>query len=187
MAEHSKKVRTKIAWGITGAGHFLSSCIQNLLALNGEEVDVFLSQAAGEILPSYGLWEKLKDSSCRIFLDESPSSRSVTRLYSGEYKLVVIAPVTSNSIAKMVCGIADNLVTNLFAHAGKCRIPVVLLPCDSKPKINSLTPQGDRVLVYAREVDLENSNRLANWPGVRVVDDSDGLKSYLDTFLSEHP
>ena len=185
MAEHGKKIQSKIAWGITGAGHFLSSCIENLLALN--EVDVFLSQAAREILPSYGLWEKLKESSHRIFLDESASSRSVTRLYSGEYKLVVIAPVTSNSIAKMACGISDNLITNLFAHAGKCQIPVVLLPCDSKPEINSLTPQGVQVLVHAREVDLENLNRLANWPGVSVVDDIDGLKSYLDTFLSEQP
>jgi len=182
MAECGKKIPAKIAWGITGAGHFLSSCIKNLLALN--EVDVFLSQAAREILPSYGLWEKLSKSTHRILLDESASSRSVTRLYSGEYKLVVIAPVTSNSIAKMVCGISDNLVTNLFAHAGKCQIPVVLLPCDSKPEINSLTPQGVQVLVHAREVDLENLNRLANWPGVSVADDSDGLKSYLDTFLS---
>ncbi|MDR3584289.1 MAG: flavoprotein [Desulfosporosinus sp.] len=185
MAERGKKIQSRIAWGITGAGHFLSSSIENLLALN--EVDVFLSQAAKEILPSYGLWETLKGSSHRIFLDESASSRSITKLYSGEYKLVVIAPVTSNSIAKMICGIADNLITNLFAHAGKCQIPVVLLPCDSQPEINSLTPQGVQVLVHAREVDLENLSRLANWPGVSVVDDIDGLKSYLDTFLAEQP
>ena len=182
MAEYGRIIRAKIAWGITGAGHFLSSCIGNLLALN--EVDVFLSQAAREILPGYGLWETLNESSHRIIIDESASARSVTRLYSGEYQLVVIAPVTSNSIAKMVCGISDNLITNLFAHAGKCQIPVVLLPCDSKTEINSLTPQGVQVLVHAREVDLENLNRLANWSGVSVVKDIDGLKSYLNTFLA---
>jgi len=41
------------------------------------------------------------------------------------------------------------------------------------------------VLVHARDVDLENINRLANWAGVSVVDDIDGLKSYLSTFLAE--
>jgi flavoprotein len=178
MVDHSKKTHSKIAWGITGAGHFLSSCIENLISLS--DVDVFLSRAAMEILPSYGLWELLNKSSHQIFFDESASSRPVTRLYSGDYKLVVIAPVTSNSIAKMACGIADNLITNLFAHAGKCQIPLVLLPCDSKPEIKSLTPQGDQVLVHTRKVDLENINRLANWPGVSVVDDIDGLKKYIN-------
>ena len=181
MTEMGKRIQSRIAWGITGAGHFLSSCLDILLALN--QADVFLSKAAREVLPDYGLFDKLKQSQHGIFLDTSSGSRPVTKLYTGEYKLVVIAPVTSNSIAKMANGIADNLITNLFAHAGKCQIPTILLPCDFQPEINSLTPRGNQVLVHARKIDLENINRLASWPGVTLAADPEQLKSYLHTFL----
>jgi flavoprotein len=181
MTEQGKRIESRIAWGITGAGHFLSSCLDILLDLN--QADVFLSKAAREVIPGYGLFEKLKQSQHRIFLDTSAGSRPITKLYTGEYKLVVIAPVTSNSIAKMASGIADNLVTNLFAHAGKCQIPVILLPCDSKPEINSLTPRGDQVLVHVRKIDLENINRLASWPCVTLTTDPEQLKSHMHNFL----
>ena len=182
MTEQGKRIESRIAWGITGAGHFLSSCLDILLALN--QVDVFLSKAAREVLLGYGLYEQLNKSQHHIFLDTSAGSRSVTKLYTGEYKLVVIAPVTSNSIAKMASGVADNLITNLFAHAGKCQIPAILLPCDSEPEINSLTPRGDQVLVHVRKIDLENINRLASWPGVTLTTDLEELKSHLHIFLA---
>lgn len=185
MTEQEKTSRSSIAWGITGAGHFLSECLDILVALN--RADVFLSKAAREVLPSYDLFAKLRQSPHRIFLDTSAGSRPVAKLYTGEYKLVVIAPVTSNSIAKMVNGIADNLVTNLFAHAGKCQIPTILLPCDFQPEINSLTPQGDQVLVHVRKIDLENINRLACWPGVILAADPEQLKSHLHTQLASQP
>ncbi|OLN28342.1 flavoprotein [Desulfosporosinus metallidurans] len=181
MTEQGKRIQSRIAWGITGAGHFLPSCLDVLLALN--QADIFLSKAAREVLLSYDLYEKLQKFQHRIYMDTSAGSPPVTKLYLGEYKLVVIAPVTSNSIAKMVSGISDNLITNLFAHAGKCQIPVILLPCDSKPEINSLTPRGDQVLVHVRKIDLENINRLASWPGVTLATDPEQLKSHLHTFL----
>lgn len=181
MTEQGKRIESRIAWGITGAGHFLPSCLDILLALN--QVDVFLSKAARDVLLDYNLFEKLEQSQHRIFLDTSASSRPITKLYTGEYKVVVIAPVTSNSIAKMASGIADNLITNLFAHAGKCQIPAILLPCDSKPEINSLTPEGKQVSVHVRKIDLENINRLASGHGVTLTKDAEQLKSVLYDFL----
>ncbi|MDA8229043.1 MAG: hypothetical protein M0T74_15345 [Desulfitobacterium hafniense] len=152
MTEQEKTSRSSIAWGITGAGHFLSECLDILVALN--RADVFLSKAAREVLPSYDLFAKLRQSPHRIFLDTSAGSRPVAKLYTGEYKLVVIAPVTSNSI---------------------------------QPEINSLTPQGDQVLVHVRKIDLENINRLACWPGVILAADPEQLKSHLHTQLASQP
>lgn len=183
MKVQGSKTQSRIAWGITGAGHFLSSCLDILLGLN--QTDVFLSKAAREVLASYGLFEKLKGSQHRIFFDTSAGSRPVTKLYTGEYKLVVIAPVTSNSIAKMANGIADNLITNLFAHAGKCQIPTILLPCDFKSEIKSVTPHGTQVMVHVRKIDLENIKRLAEWNGVILVSDTEQLKDQLATFLAQ--
>jgi len=171
------ELQPKIAWGITGAGHFLSSCLEIVLSL--KNVDIFLSKAAKEVLLYYGWYERLTTCGHSLILDASASCLPVTRLYTGKYDLVVIAPVTSNSIAKMACGIADNLITNLFAHAGKCLIPTVLLPCDSAGEMKSLTPQGEQVSVYGREIDRENIKRLASWEKVELVNNPKQLESYL--------
>ena len=39
----------RIAWAITGAGHFLEECIETIL--NHDRVDIFLSRAAEEESP----------------------------------------------------------------------------------------------------------------------------------------
>lgn len=171
----------KIAWGITGAGHFLSSSVELLTTLPMAEI--FLSRAAREVLGSYKLFNTLKEKGQTIYFDNHFSAFPVTRLYTGRYKLVVISPVTGNSLAKMSLGIADNLVTNLFAHAGKCRLPVFLLPCDGLADLDSPTPGGKEVRVYLREIDRENIRQMAKWPGVYIASDPTQLAYYIEEFL----
>ena len=167
MLEHFKEKRNRIAWGITGAGYFLQECVD--IIKKQCDIDIFLSRAAQEVLASYQLLEVLDTPGHRVFRDSSASAYAVTKLYKEYYSAVVIAPVTSNSIAKMAMGISDTLVTNLFAHAGKCRVPLFVLPCDWETEVTSSTPKGDFVQVYPRSIDLENIERLASWPGVTVV------------------
>ena len=176
-------IQPKIAWGITGAGHFLSSSIELMLSL--KKVEIFLSKAAKEVLMYYGWYNQITASGHPLILDTSASSLSVTRLYTGKYDLVVLAPVTSNSIAKMAHGIADNLITNLFAHAGKCRIPTIILPCDSTAEMKSITPQGEQVSVYVRDIDRENIVCLASWDGVTLVNTPEQLKRYMKKVYPE--
>lgn len=173
-------VQPKMAWGITGSGHFLPACMNVLLGM--QNVDVFVSKAAKEVLIYYGWYDRLKASGHAMIPDTSASCLPVTGLYTGKYNRVVIAPVTSNSMAKMAHGIADNLITNLFAHAGKCRIPTILLPCDSDGQMESVTPQGGKVAVHVREIDRENNERLASWHNVMLAGNPEQLSGYLKEF-----
>lgn len=168
----------KIAWGITGAGHFLPESVDLLQKLNN--VDLFLSKAAEEVLKSYRLNERLEGLT--VFYDRAASSPPVTRLYTGKYKAVVVAPATSNSVAKFVLGISDNIVTNLFAHAGKTNVPAIVLPCDVEGDLDSQAP-GGMVKVYPRDIDLDNIRRLAEFAGVTVVADIRELEKCLNTYL----
>ncbi|WP_347489829.1 flavoprotein [Desulfoscipio sp. XC116] len=178
-----QNLHPKVAWGITGAGHYLSDCIELLTGL--KSADIFLSDAGKEVLNYYGWYERLISSGHSLIRKTGASCLPVTRLYTGKYDLVIIAPVTSNTIAKMACGIADNLITNLFAHAGKCRIPTILLPCDSMAEMKSLTPQGKQVLIHTREIDRENIVRLSNWRMVTLVDDPQQLKNLITRYDAE--
>lgn len=168
---------TKIAWGITGAGHYLAASLELLLSL--KHVDIFLSKAGNEVLRYYGWYDRIASCGHTLIHDTGASALPVTRLYTGQYHQVVIAPVTSNSIAKMAHGIADNLITNLFAHAGKCRIPSIILPCDSAPEMKSVTPQGEDVSVYVREIDRVNIVLLAGWDHVTLVHHPNELRKCL--------
>jgi dihydromethanopterin reductase (acceptor) len=74
-------------------------------------------------------------------------------------------------------------VTNLFAQAGKSRVPVIVYPTDLAPEMDSLGPHGERLKVYPRTIDLENTRRLQELVGVHVVADCKELARCLATFL----
>jgi len=91
-----------------------------------------------------------------------------------------VAPATSNSVAKFVYGVADSLISNLFAQAGKAQVPIIVLPTDVAPDIDSPAPKGGLVKVYPRPVDLENVARLCVFPGVTVVRSVAELRAALE-------
>jgi dihydromethanopterin reductase (acceptor) len=156
-----------IAWAITGAGHALEECIDLILKL--ENVDVFLSRAAEEVLGIYKLETRLNSSRVRMYRETKASSPMVGRLFGGAYRFLVIAPATSNSVAKFVHGISDTLVTNLFAQAGKSHVPIIVYPTDIAPEMDSLGPHREPLKVYPRPIDLENTARLEAFAGVTLV------------------
>ena len=170
----------RIAWAITGAGHTLEECIDALL--NYDRVDIFLSRAAEEVMTKYNLDSRIAVPKIRIYQEGKPSSPQVVRLFGGTYSVLVIAPATSNSVAKFVYGISDTLTTNLFAQAGKSRVPVVVYPTDLAPVMDSLGPGGQSFKVYPRPIDLENTAKLRSFPGVTVA----GNLQELETALAKY-
>ena len=170
----------RIAWGITGSGHYLKECLSIIDEL--DNVDVFLSAAAAEVLSMYGHEvTKLRDQ-LKVFRDTTASSVPVEFFYQGHYQTVVIVPATSNTVAKMVYGISDTLVTNIYAQAGKCRIPSIVFACDTEPALESEAPDG-LVMVYPRKIDLENVDRLKSFELTTVVSDMFALKEAIKTHI----
>ncbi len=180
-----------IAWGVTGGGHFLQECVDLVRELGEAEfggaakmaavrVDVFLSLAGEEVLRMYGLADAVHRSARAVVRDNMSSAPVVGRFAQPDrYRALVIAPATSNTVAKFVLGISDSLITNLFAQAGKNRVPTLVLPTDLAPEMDTVTPSGRTIKVYPREVDLENTARLREFPNVAVVEDLEGLRCRL--------
>jgi flavoprotein len=104
----------------------------------------------------------------RIYRDTTASAAPVGMFYHGVYHTLVVAPATSNTVAKCVLGISDTLATNVFAQAGKCRVPSIVFACDSAPEMETEAPEGT-VKVYPRRVDLENTQRLMSFESTEVV------------------
>ncbi len=171
-----------IAWGITGGEFYLREVVEYLLRAEFE-FDIFISRAGFELLSRYGMKETLFGSAGRVFTDRFASAPPIMRLFSGKYRLVVVAPATSNTVAKMVCGISDTLVTNLFAQAGKLRLPAIVLPTDHSEKQVFTTVSGRKIDIYPRRIDLENTRKLAAMEHVSVVKTMDELDAAIKSRL----
>ena len=170
------KVKTpRWGWALTGSGHFFKECLRMIGEL--DEVDLFVSRAAGEVVRMYRQELKLPKSA-RVFRDTTASAAPVGFFYYGTYHTLIVAPATSNTVAKCVFGISDTLVTNVFAQAGKCRVPAIVFACDTAPELETEAPKG-MVKVYPRDIDLENTERLKAFDRTRVVETLEQLENAL--------
>ena len=170
--------KQRMAWALTGSGHYLRECIDIINCL--EDVDLFVSKAAAEILQQYGY----KHNVGKVYQDKTASSVPVELFYQGLYHTVVIAPTSSNTVAKMVYGISDNLVTNIFAQAGKCRVPNIVFACDTEAELESEAPREHMVKVYPRHIDLENTAKLKTFEATTVVENMQQLDAAIQTRLA---
>ena len=171
--------KQRLAWAITGSGHYLRESLAILKTL--ENVDIFLSKAAAEIVKQYGFEAQLDASEHKVYQDKTASSVPVEGFYAGKYHTLVIAPATSNTVAKLAYGFSDSLVTNLYAQAGKTRVPSIIFACDTVPvtgqiAIDSVAPRDNIVQVFPRQIDLDNVQKLAAFEHTQVVDSIEMLQ-----------
>ena len=142
MIDNSKNNK-RLGWVITGSGHFFEECLDIMSKLG--EFDLFVSKAAEEVIRMYRKKKSNFPPQTRIFRDTTASSAPVGFFYKNLYHTLIIAPATSNSIAKFVAGISDNLATNIFAQAGKCKVPCIVLACDTEPEHDTKAPKYKKV------------------------------------------
>jgi dihydromethanopterin reductase (acceptor) len=169
----AKVKQPRWGWALTGSGHFFKECLDIIGEL--DEVDLFVTRAAGEVIRMY---RQALPKSIRVFRDTTASAAPVGAFYYGTYHTLVLAPATSNTVAKCVYGISDTLATNVFAQAGKCRVFSIVFACDTAPELETEAPKG-MVKVYPRPIDLENTARLKSFNDVTVVENLDELRDAL--------
>ncbi|MDD5960280.1 MAG: dihydromethanopterin reductase (acceptor) [Methanobrevibacter wolinii] len=130
----------RIGWAFTGAGHLLKESVGEFVKLaKDNSVTVFMSNASIEVLKMYGLYETVvKYTGGRykeLATDENQKySYPITgRLSLGKYDILILSPATANTVAKIVHGISDTIVTNAVAQAGKGNVPTIVVPVDITP------------------------------------------------------
>jgi len=174
----------KIAWGMTGAGHMLRESVELLgkMVDEGHSIDIFLSDAAEQVLTMYGLLKeihRLKDEhgGCigHIYFDheQRPGFPVCAKFNLGKYDCLVLSPLSANSVAKIAVGIADTLITNIFSQMIKGGGRIIAVPCDLHPgELRTEVPGGDLVTIH---IDSKNSQRALS------------LTQYPNTVICENP
>jgi flavoprotein len=165
--------RPRLAWALTGSGHFFTECLELIREVG--DCDLFVTKAAAEVIRMYRKQFDNLPKETRIIKDTTASAAPVGAFYHGDYHTLVVAPATSNTVAKCVFGISDTLATNVYAQAGKCRIPAIVFACDTAPEMETQAPSGT-VKVYPRRIDLDNVERLKSFEATVVVESYDALR-----------
>lgn len=140
------------------------------------------------MLPFYGRHLGDLRPRFRVYRDKSASGVPVGMLYEDVYHTVVVAPATSNTVAKCALGLSDSLPTNMFAQAGKLGIPGIVFACDTKPFVVTTAPRtADREFftLRPRRIELENVERLRGIEHCEVVTNPAELQQALEARLSQ--
>ena len=172
----------RFAWCLTGSGHGLDESLALARRLPG--CDLFLSAAGEEVLGIYGISLDALKADFKVLRDKTASAVPVGQLYEDSYHTVVVAPATSNTVAKCALGISDSLPTNMFAQAGKLGIPGIVFACDTEPVVVTKAPH-DWVTLRPRRIELDNVARLREIDHCEVVCSPSELEAALSRRLAQ--
>jgi archaeoflavoprotein AfpA len=187
MAEDKVKKR-KVAWGVTGAGDKIAEILKVMVDLKKQsesmvEIDVFLSKAADTVLKFYRLEDELRKSFPKVSLEMNSNSPFLAAwLQMGKYEFLLIAPATSNTVAKIANGIGDTLLTNAAIMSLKAFRPVYILPTDYRES-NVITklPNGKEMKLRVRKEEADQVRKLEAMDGVHVYSNVQKLREgFLD-------
>jgi archaeoflavoprotein AfpA len=174
LVESLNKNIKRIAWGITGSGDQMIetySILVDIKSRTNVETMVFLSKEGETVMKWYHLWDKIQNDFPNFKVDAGPNSPFIAGpLQMGYYDFLLIAPATANTVAKIVYGIADTLVTNAVSQTGKGQTPIFILPVDQKRgSVKTSAPSGRAFELNMREVDVQNSEKLAQMENITVL------------------
>ena len=147
-----------ILLGITGSiAAYKAAVLCRLLRTAGAEVRVVMTPLAKQFITPLTMATLSRNPILVEFFDPENGAWN-SHVSLGEWAdCYLIAPVTANTLAKMACGIADNLLLTTYLSA---RCPVVVAPAMDLD-------------MYAHPTTQENLRRLAGH-GVRIVEPAEG-------------
>lgn len=180
----------RIAWGITGCGDYLKESIDTMKELSKVhdlDVRVFLSKAGETVVKWYKLFNELKASFPKTYLEKSPNVPFlVGDLQLGKYDFLIITPSTSNTVAKIASGISDSLLSNAAAQAMKASVPVYIFPVDQKKgDIVTDLPGGKKLTLTMRDVDLDAVDKLRKMKGITVLGHPDEIREIVLKYIEQ--
>ena len=178
----------KLAWGITGCGDNIVESFDVMKRMGEKydiEVHVFLSKAGEQVAKYYKIHEGLKEQFDSFKVEKNSNSPFLAGwLQLGRYDVLVLCPCTSNTVAKLVAGISDTMLTNAAIMGVKAYVPCYVMPSDMKVgEITTKLPDGTPFRMRMRKEDVENVERLRKMEGFYVFEEPEGVEEIIQEQL----
>ena len=188
MVEVQIVKKRKVAWGITGAGDKIAEIVEVMKDLKKQsedtvEIQVFISKAADTMLKFYGLEDDLKKNFSKVQVELNSNSPFLPAwLQSGKYEFLLIAPASSNTVAKIANSISDTMLTNAAIMSLKAFRPVYILPTDYKESVvTTKLPNGKEMKLRVRKEEADQVRKLEKMEDVHVLESPQKMRQvFLD-------
>ncbi|MHA1195110.1 MAG: archaeoflavoprotein AfpA [Promethearchaeota archaeon] len=174
----------KIVWGITGTGYLIKETIDLMKFLQDNykvEISVILSKEGAVVVKWYKQWLYLKEIVKTVKVEKTANNPFYAGpLQVGMYDFFIVCPVSANTVAKIVHGIADTLITNCVAQAIKGGMEVYLFPSDQfLEPITTTRPDGSPLTLKIRDIEIENIRKLEKMEGIVVIKDFNKIRDII--------
>ena len=167
--------KKKVAWGITGSGDKIIETVNIMREMREKYIDeydirIYISKAGDQVLKYYGLFKELEVEFDRTWIEINANAPFLAgQIQLGHFEFMLIAPATSNTVAKISLRIGDALIPNAAIMGQKAGIPLYILPSDFEEgvAVTQLPDGRDLELTIIKE-DVEHVEKLANM-GINIL------------------
>ena len=189
MGEGEVKKR-KVAWGITGGGDKIAEFIEVMKDVQKEyadtvEIQVFLSKAADIVLKYYRLEDDLNRNFAKVRVELNSNAPFLAAwMQMRKYKFLLIAPATSNTVAKIANGIGDTMLTNATVMSLKAFVPVYVAPTDYREgTVYTKLPNGKEMKLRVRREEVEQVKKLERMEDVFVLEGPQKIRGVFQKYF----
>ena len=192
-AEKVEVKKKKVAWGISGAGDKIEEFIQVMKQVKKDyegtvEIHVFVSKAAETVLKFYGLENEVKQNFAKVMVEINANSPFLAAwMQIHKYEFLIIAPASSNTVAKIAYGIGDSMLTNAASMSLKAFVSVYVVPSDFEEKVvYTKLPNGKEMKLRIRKDDAENTRKLERMDGMSVLDGPQKIPQVFEKWFKQN-
>ena len=149
------------------------------------EIQVFLSKAGEQVLKYYRLEEDLRSSFDKVRVEINSNAPFLAAwMQMGKYDFLLIAPSTSNTVAKIVNSIGDTMLTNAAIMSLKAFVPVYIAPTDyEKGTVFTRLPNGKEMKLRVRKEEAEQVKKLELMEDVHVIKDLHKIRQIFQKYF----
>jgi len=192
-AEQTKSKKRKVAWGITGAGDKIAETIEVMKQIKKEyentvEIQVFLSKAAETVLKYYKLEDEVRQNFAKVSVELNSNAPFLAAwMQMRKYEFLLIAPATSNTVAKIANGIGDTLLTNAAIMSLKAFVPVYIAPTDyEEGTVYTKLPNGQEMKLRVRKEEVEQVKKLQRMEDVFVLENPQKIRAVFKEWFKQN-
>lgn len=184
--------KKKVAWGITGAGDKIEEFVEVMKQVkkeyeNNVDIQVFVSKAAETVLKYYRLENEVKQNFAKVTVEVNSNSPFLAAwMQIHKYEFLLIAPASSNTVAKIAYGIGDSMLTNAANMSLKAFVPVYVVPSDFEEKtVYTKLPNGKDLKLRIRKEDADNTRKLERMDGMSVLDGPQKIPQIFEKWFKQ--
>jgi archaeoflavoprotein AfpA len=177
LTEEVQAKRRRVAWGITGAGDKIAEYLDIMELIKKQyaervDIQVFVSKAGDTVLRFYNLDDRFRRIFEKVHFEINANAPFLAAwLQMGKYEFLLIAPATSNTVAKIANGIGDTMLTNAAIMGLKAFKPVYVAPTDFREgECFTKLPNGREMRLRVRKEEVAQVNKLRTMDGMHILE-----------------